>query len=179
MFGYGSLVAVAHDDARAVELHGLQRRWGVAMDNRRRIPGYKRYLLPDGSQPALHVAFLDLLPGTGAVNGVCRPVTAAQLAALDRRERNYVRRDVTARIAGMDEPQNRGPARVWAYVGSPAGRARLEAGRRTGTAAVSRAYLDAVLAGFARLGRDQLTRFHASSDLGDLPLHELRRDDLG
>ncbi len=172
VFGYASLVAVASPGERVATLGGHRRRWGVAMDNREAIPGYKRFVDADGSHPAVHVAFLDLLLGADddAVNGVCRPVVAAQLAALDRRERNYARHDVTALIEGA-------PGRVWAYVGSAAGRARLEAGRRAGTAVVSGEYLDLVLRGFARLGAAELARFHASSDLDGLPVHDLRRVD--
>lgn len=171
VFGYGSLAAPAVPDERVALLEGHRRAWGVAMDNRQAIPGYKRYLDADGTAPALHVAFLDVAPGEGTVNGVCRPVTAEQLAALDARERNYDRRDVTAQVV---DP----PGRVWAYVGSAAGRARLAAGRAGGTAVVARAYLAAVLAGFARLGEAELARFHASTDLDGLPVRDLRRVDL-
>lgn len=171
VFGYGSLAAVRDGDAHLATLHGHQRRWGVAMDNREAIPGYKRYVDPDGLHPAVHVAFLDLTPGDGAVNGVCRPVTAAQLAALDARERNYERVDVTAQLDGAPGP-------VWAYIGSAAGRARLAAGRAAGRAVVSRDYLHLVLRGFAQLGVAELARFHACSDLGDLPVRALRRVDL-
>jgi hypothetical protein len=46
-----------------------------------------------------------------SVNGVCLPVGDAELAALDARERNYERVDVTATVAEA-------PGRVWAYAGS-------------------------------------------------------------
>lgn len=173
VFGYGSLAHSARGAGLAT-LHGHRRRWGVAMDNRAAIPGYKRYADADGSHPPVHVAFLDLTPGDGAVNGLCRRVSPAELAALDARERNYERVDVTARIEGMPAP----PGRVWAYLGSPAGRARLAAGRRAGRAVVSRDYLDLVLRGFALLGAAELARFHACSDLRDLPVAELHRVDL-
>lgn len=173
VFGYGSIAAAAASGARVVMLDGHRRRWGVAMDNRALVPGYKCFLAADGSRPPLHVAFLDIVPAADghAVNGVCHPVTAEQLAALDRRERNYERHDVTERI---EDP----PGRVWAYVGSPAGRARLAAGLRAGTAVVSRAYRDTVLGAFARLGHHELAHFHASSDLDGLPVRELGRVDL-
>jgi Gamma-glutamyl cyclotransferase, AIG2-like len=176
VFGYGSLAAALDGGARVATLRGHRRRWGVAMDNREAIPDYKRFVDAHGAHPAVHVAFLDLAAGGNgdAVNGVCRPVTARQLAALDARERNYERVDVTAL---MDDPTHP-PGRVWAYVGSAAGRARLEAGRRAGCAVVSREYLDLVLRGFARLGAAELTRFHAGTDLDDLPVRDLRRVDL-
>jgi gamma-glutamylcyclotransferase (GGCT)/AIG2-like uncharacterized protein YtfP len=171
VFGYGSLTALAGARAQPAELHDHRRCWGVAADNRSAIPGYKRYRATDGSYPAVQVAFLDLVAGAGTVNGVCLPASPAQLAALDERERNYVRVEVTEQVA---DPLGR----TWTYVGSPAGRARLAAGRTDGTAVVSREYRDIVLRGFARLGDDALARFHASSDLADLPVVDLERVDL-
>lgn len=171
VFAYGSLAADAHPAEQAVLLPGHRRRWGVAMDNAAVVPGYKCYVDPDGARPPLHVAFLDVAPGDGAVNGVLRPVDAAELAALDARERNYVRVDAGDRFSHV-------PGRVWMYVGSPAGRARLAAGLRHGTAVVATSYLDAVLRGFARLGAAELARFHASSDLDGLPIAPLLRVDV-
>lgn len=158
VFGYGSLAA-APDGGYVTELRGHRRRWGVAMDNRRDLPGYKWYrLAATGERPAVFVAFLDVVAADGpGVNGVCRPVTARELAALDARERNYDRVDVTGLVA-----EARG--RVWAYAGSAAGRARLETGVRSGSAAVSRAYREHVEAGFRALGADELAAYHASTD---------------
>src|SRR6185369_15893739 len=110
VFGYGSLTALAdrpdgppgrdpHPRGYVTDLLGRRRRWGVAADNRTALPGYKRYRAADGSHPPVAVAFLDLAPGEGAVNGVCLPVEPSVLAALDRRERNYARVEVTGRLA--------------------------------------------------------------------------------
>ena len=179
VFGYGSLTTLADPppsrapDPRGyvTDLAGHRRRWGVAADNRSALPGYKRYRDGDGAYPPVAVAFLDLAPGDAAVNGVCLPVAAGALAALDARERNYERVEVTAQLA-----QALGP--TWAYVGSAEGRARLADGRARGAAVVTREYRDLVLAGFAALGAGELARFHASSDLDDLPLADLERVDL-
>ena len=119
VFGYGSLTTLADPppsrapDPRGyvTELPGHRRRWGVAADNRSALPGYKRYRDGSGAYPPVAVAFLDLAPGDGAVNGVCLPVAAQALAALDARERNYERVEVTAQIAHALGP-------TWAYVGS-------------------------------------------------------------
>jgi hypothetical protein len=121
----------------------------------------------------VYVAFLDIVedPVTD-VNGVLAPVAVSTLADLDRRERNYDRVDVTAAI---DSPP---PGRVWAYAGSPDGRARLRAGAASGAAVVQRAYLDRVLDGFRRLGVAEYERFLASSDVDGLPLVDLERVDL-
>jgi hypothetical protein len=146
VFAYGSL---AHDlagrrPARA-RLRGARRTWGVAMDNRRVVPGYKVWLDPaDGSRPALHVAFLDLADDEdAAVDGICVPMSAESLAATDARERSYARVDVTARVQGAP-----GEGPVWAYAGSAAGRARLAVAMAAGDAVVARAYLEAVRATF-------------------------------
>lgn len=158
VFGYGSLAA-SPAGGYVTELRGHRRRWGVAMDNRRDLPGYKWYRLAStGERPAVFVAFLDVVAADGqAVNGVCRPVTARELAALDARERNYDRVEVTELVA-----EARG--RVWAYAGSAAGRARLREGVRSGRAVVSRAYRDQVEAGFRALGPAALAAYRASTD---------------
>ena len=156
VFGYGSLVArghvaptrAFHDDGFVADLRHFRRCWGVAMNNRVNIPGYKYYLDEEGNRPAVYVAFLDLRPDRGqSVNGVCLPVDQDALAGLDQRERNYVRRDVTALC---DVPG--GGGRVWTYVGSPAGRRRFTTSHAAGQAVVDRAYLEAVIRAFERLG---------------------------
>ena len=112
VFGYGSLAADLAGSHPAL-LRGRRRGWGVAMDNAVDVPGYKHYRLrADGSRPEVFVAFLDLFDDpAAATHGVCVAVDDAQLAAIDHRERNYERVDVTDAVM---------PARgtVWAYVGS-------------------------------------------------------------
>ncbi len=173
IFGYASLVV---DDGRRgvpARLPGYRRVWGVATDNVRSIPGYKMYLRrPEGTRPAVYVAFVDLEPHAGSVvNGLVRPVSAAELERLDRRERNYDRVEVTGQIEGFD-------GRVFTYLGSVEGRERLRRGRAEGRAAVSRDYLDNVLAGFDRLGVDERRAFEESSLLDGLPVLDLERVDL-
>lgn len=159
VFGYGSLAADARRGHPAT-LRGHRRQWGVAMDNSRDLPGYKWYRQrATGARPAVFVAFLDLVADGdgGAVNGLCLPVDATLLERLDARERNYERIDVTAAVA-----EARG--RVWAYVGSRAGRARLARGLRERRAVVSQEYLDDVEHGFRQLGDGQLDAYRASTD---------------
>jgi len=167
VFGYGSL---ALSEGTPCTLHGHRRGWGVAMDNRVAIPGYKVYEDPKtGRRPPVYVAYLDIEADDGArLNGVAFP--ARDLASLDRRERNYERRDVTAHVSA-----DLG-GRVYAFVGRPQGRERLSAGRAAGTAVVARHYLERVRAGFAAHGA--LAEFEATTEPLDLPLRELRRIDL-
>ena len=145
VFGYGSLLE--RGEGVPCRLAGHGRRWGVAMDNRRTIPGYKYFLEPDGARPGVLVAFLDLVPDGGAtVAGLAFRVDPRELAALDGRERNYRRVDVTAQV----EADLGG--RVWAYLGREEARERYAAGVRAGTVVVSRAYVEVVRAGFAAHG---------------------------
>ena len=174
VFGYGSLASDLLADARVTRLAGYRRVFGVAADNRVEIAGYKRYRLPDdGSFPAVHVAFMDIEEHSETtINGILAPVEATALAELDRRERTSERIEVTAAIESPPD------GRVWAYRGSPEGRARFAAGVGAGTAVVQRAYIDSVDAAFRRLGATEHAHFLASSDLDGLPLLDLERVDV-
>ncbi len=180
VFGYGSLAALPpaplsrerRPHGFVADLPGHRRCWGVAMDNRVDLPGYKHYLEADGERPAVFVSFLDLQPDPEAsVNGVCLPVDADRLAALDVRERNYRRTDVTDLI-------DAGGARVWTYLGSPAGRERFATGTREGSALIDAVYRDAVAAAFARLGEAELELCRPSLRPFGLPVRALTRIDL-
>ena len=186
VFGYGSLTArpgpaptrELKERGFVADLAGLRRVWGVAMDNRRDLPGYKYYTDAGGRRPDVFVAYLDLVPADAAsdgaaagVNGVCLPVDEATLEQLDRRERNYERTDVSDRL-------DAGGARVWAYVGMAAARERLAEGRRTGTAVIDAGYVRTVEAGFGVLGETEVATVRRSLASGDLPVIELTRHDL-
>jgi cation transport regulator ChaC len=178
VFGYGSLARYAEDSqtapARACRLRGYRRVWGVAMDNSLDVPGYKHYLNDGGTtRPDVFVTFLDLVVAPGeAVNGVLVPVDDARLAALDRRERNYERREVGALL---DESL---AGRVWCYFGSAAAHERFEIGLARGAAVVDARYRDAVREGFARLGEAALAEFDASTDRPRCAIMPLRRIDV-
>lgn len=171
VFGYASLAADLAGGHRA-RLHGRRRVWGVAMDNSVDVPGYKHYRLrSDGSRPAVCVAFLDVADDADAVTtGACVPVDPARLPALDHRERNYDRVDVTAAV-----PEARGT--VWAYIGTDAGRDRLRRAREHGRAVVSRDYLERTRAAFAALGAAALEEFERTGAVGDLPVWDMERVD--
>ena len=168
VFGYGSLLA--RGEGTPCRLGGHRRRWGVAMDNRRTIPGYKYFLEPGRGRPEVFVAFLDAVPEPGAsCAGLAFGVDAAALGELDARERNYRRVDVTALVdADLGGP-------VWAYLGLEEARERLATGVRAGTAVVSRAYVEGVRDGFAAFGLD----FDAEPELPvrDLTLVRVPRPD--
>jgi hypothetical protein len=174
VFGYGSLAGELADGGAIAHLRGRRRVWGVAADNRDAIPGYKRYRLrEDGSAPELFVAFLDLVEDPAcAVNGVVAPVAPDELSILDLRERNYDRVEVSHLL---DSPPG---GRVFTWVGSAEGRARLEEGRRRGSAVVCLDYVEEVHAVFRALGDEHHARFLASSTLDGLPVTDLERIDL-
>ncbi|WP_445149429.1 gamma-glutamylcyclotransferase family protein [Baekduia sp. Peel2402] len=173
VFGYASLVALP--GTTPATLHGFRRVWGVAMDNSVAVPGYKVYELPDGTRPACAVAFLDLAPSpASSIDGALLPATASTLEALDARERQYERIDVTAAV-----PAALSGARVWTYVGREPGRARVAAGRAGDAAVViQRSYAELVERAFASLGEDALARYRASTEPPPFPVLELSRVDL-
>lgn len=151
VFAYGSLTS---SPGRPGALAGVRRVWGVAMDNRRAVPGYKRFVDPaSGVAPPVHVAFVDLEDAgpSDVVPGVVLDVDEDALSALDARERNYER--VAVRLVDG--------TLAWTYRGSPEGRRRLAEGRAAGSAVVVRSYLEAV-----------------GLDPGGLPVADLVRQDL-
>jgi cation transport regulator ChaC len=176
VFGYGSLLRPreVRGDAVPTILNGFRRGWNVAMDNRRDIPGYKYYLdEATGERPEIFVTFLNIWEDEGArVNGLVFEVDAETLEALDDRERNYERRDVTDHLAA--DPGGR----VWAYVGTAAARQRYETGRAADAAVVSAAYERKVRQDFATFGPDWMEQFDATTDERTVPLRHLRRIEI-
>jgi hypothetical protein len=180
VFGYGSLAALAdgvvpsrtpHAQGFVCDLRGYRRQWGVAMDNRRDLPGYKHYTDELGRRPAVFVCFLDIeVEPRGSVNGLCVPVDGPRLAALDERERNYERVDVSSSV-------DAGGARVWAYVGARASRLRMRWAVAAHRAVIDAEYLETVADGFAALGSGELQRCAPSLARGLLPVVALTRHD--
>lgn len=147
--------------------------WNVAMDNRVDLPGYKYYRHPRGGRPSVFVTFLNVVARSGqGVNGVLLDVSVADLNALDSRERNYERSDVTSSV--MNAP----PGRIWAYLGKREARERYESGMATGCAVVCRDYHDRVVGDFGLLGERALAEFQATTDAPACPIVDLVRVDL-
>jgi len=146
VFGYGSLLETGA--GTRCRLAGHRRRFGVAMDNTRTIPGYKYFVdAATGARPAVCVAFLDVVRDGGpGVDGVAFAVSAARLEALDARERNYRRVEVGAAL----DVDLGGP--VWVYMGREEARERYARAAAAGAAVVARAYVEDLRAGFAAHG---------------------------
>jgi hypothetical protein len=168
VFGYGSLAAEG-EGCHVATLRGYRRTWGVAMDNRVDLPGYKSYRLrADGSRPAVFVCFVDVVADPGdVVTGVCIPVDAPRLAELDDRERNYERVDVTDSVDG-----SRG--QVWSYLGSEEGVTRFREGVGAGMAVVGRDYFDAVLAAVRAIAPDEAEALRRCPPVLDLDRIDLQ-----
>jgi len=178
VFAYGSLLRDLDDrhtgSLRPARLRDHRRAWNVAMDNTLTVPGYKCYLDPrDGSRPAVFVTFLNLVAATGEeVNGALVPVRADELAELDRRERNYERREITDSLI---EPV---AGQVWTYFGKGEAEQRFADSLAAERAVVHAGYLEIVRAGFAQLGAGQLAAFAASTDPPRCPVLALQRVEL-
>ena len=185
LFGYGSLVdrrdvstfwrrlgkrPAAMFDA---ELPGFRREWNVAMDNTRDLAGYKSYTDMRGRRPT-YVAFLNVMPAAmgRSVNGLCFAVDRDMLAALDGRERNYERIDVSAAI----RPSVAGP--VWCYVGSRDALARFKRGVEGATAVIAAAYRDQVHGAFKAKGVGAYEQYLATTTESPLPVLELIRHEV-
>ncbi len=171
VFGYGSL---ADGPGVHCRLDGYRRRWNVAMDNSVDIPGYKYFVDPHtGSRPAVYVTFLNIEPATEAsLNGVAFEVGDALLDALDERERNYARVDVTELV----HEDLGGP--VYAFAGRSEALERFARGEREQRAVISREYQAAVLEGFARFGEAALDEFRRTTEEPPCRAIALTRVDL-
>jgi cation transport regulator ChaC len=177
VFGYGSLVAMRESLQTAGDLlapvpgrlHGFRRLWGVAMDNWEAAPMQKHFVDPATRQPPrIRVAFLDVEEGPeGVVNGLAVPVDAARLGAMDEREVNYSRVDVSSSF----EP--RLPYRVYTYRGSEEARARCRVRDVDASVYVSRDYLVGVRRAFASLGPGSLAEFERTTAPLSFPLRSL------
>ncbi len=170
VFGYASLVARPEPGATLGRLRGYRRRWGVAMNNWEGGEGVKHWLdRATGERPRIRVAYLDIYEQAGsAVNGLALPVDVERLRALDARELNYERVDVTASL----EPEVDG--RVFTYVGLDAARERCRLGVAAGDIFVSRDYAAGVRRAFERLAPDALTEFDHTTDPLPFPERNLR-----
>jgi cation transport regulator ChaC len=176
VFGYGSLVSptslastigrtVAPDDIVAAHLHGYGRRWNYGSLHLR---GDWRHDDIDVQQGV--VISLGLVPTESEhCNGVAVRVTDAELAQLDRRERDYSRTDVTDLIEADLSPVGR---RIVTYVPRTSAVERYEAARDERRAAIRRSYWDLVSQAFAELGGHH-TATNATTPAPDVPVLEM------
>lgn len=177
VFGYASLVALSESlstgDAEHPplpgRLRGYRRFWGAAMNNWEGGAEVKHFLDRDsGERPRIRVAYLDLYERSGsAVNGLALPADTARLAALDAREVNYARVEVSAAF----EPAISQP--VYTYVGLDAARERCRQGTADGNVFAGRDYVSGVRRAFEGLAADALAEFDRTTDPLPFPQRDL------
>jgi hypothetical protein len=121
-------------------LRGFARRWLACADNT--DPARPAtYLLESGEEPAVQVLFLALKHAPEDwCDGLLVRIGAEQLAALDKQDGGYLRRNVTDSIE-LENPAQRADV-VWTYVAGPAQEERVARAVATGTACLRREYLD-------------------------------------
>lgn len=181
VFGYGSLVSPAsfgHTLGRAprpgvdfheAEIGGYGRRWNYGVAS---IRGETDE--PDGSIKHWTVVALGLVESPDeAVNGVIGWVEEHELVALDAREQQYDRVEVT-QLALVHGVEVRGP--IVTYVPRREPRELYESARDRGEAAVEQRYWDLVDGAFADLGADRCERYRATTPDPDVPIVAMRRD---
>lgn len=139
------------------------------MDNWEGGEGVKHWLDREtGERPRIRVAYLDLYEQAGwTVNGLALPVDAERLEALDAREINYARVDVTAAFEGDVAGS------VFTYLGLDAARERCRRGAVERNAFVSRDYAAGVRRAFQRLGPDALAEYDRTTDPVPFPERDL------
>jgi cation transport regulator ChaC len=185
VFGYGSLVdprslgrtlgrPVELDvDFLEAELDGWGRRWNYGVGH---VAGAWRAadgrLVVDGV-----IVALGVVPSAGErTNGIVARVSATELAALDLRERDYDRVDVTDQVtvAGWGgAPASVGVGtgdRIVTYVPRRSAIDRYETARDAGLAGIRDTYWGLVDAAFAVLGPDRLRAYRATTPAPDIPV---------
>lgn len=177
VFGYGSLAAMREPlrvgdrqvtPVQAV-LRGFRRYWGVAMDNREAAPLDKHFVDPETREPPpVRIAFLDVDVSPGeTVNGLAVPVDSERLLALDAREVNYTRVEVSSAIEPLLE------GRVFVYGGKRAARERCEVPPVEPALVIDKDYWGGVRRAFSSLGSGCLAEFDRSTPRPPFPLRRL------
>ncbi len=176
VFGYGSLVSPASmastigrpvdsSDTAVAHLDGFGRRWNYG----------SMHLRGDWHHDGVDVASgLVISLGLEAsanesCNGVVVRVTEGELAALDWRERDYERTDVTDLIRREDAITS---APVWTYVPRPSAIERYLDARDHRRAGIRQSYWELVRTAFADLGGDHHDRYEATP-APDVPVVEM------
>lgn len=184
VFGYGSLVSpdsFAHTLGRPLtpgvdfleaEVAGYGRRWNYGV-----MSMVGESTGPDGEPQNWTIVALGLIQAHGErVNGVIGWVSQDELPALDRREQNYDRVDVSDLATLADGVDLDAP--IVTYVPRAEPRALYEAARDQGTAAVEQRYWDLVDGAFADLGPDRRELYYATTPPPDIPIVAMRRDSV-
>jgi dephospho-CoA kinase len=182
VFGYGSLVSpaslestigrpVTEADLVVAQLDGYGRRWNYGSMHLRGDWIHEGTDVRQGLVVSLGLVTAD----SESCNGVAVRVTDAELAALDWRERDYERTDVTDRIRA---DRLAADDRVVTYVPRPSAVERYERARDARRAGVRRSYRDLVAAAFAALGADHVEVYHRTPP-PDVPVVDMSVSMIG
>ncbi len=180
LFVYGILVSpeqveatlghpIDREEMSYATLSGWERAWCVASDKQSHPE--RTFLLPDGTEfDGVTVALGIERRGEGwECDGAVIPVTDADLALLDPRERSYDRVDVTPSVSWPGKPED---CVVEAYVPrADVCRRVVDAIEASRPVCIRKGYADAVHAAFAHVGR--LAAFTRLTRPSDLPVREL------
>lgn len=187
VFGYGSLVSpvsFAHtigrdltpgEDFVQAEIAGFGRRWNYGT-------AYRFTSIDDQGPEPKRWTFIALgvtRSDHETTNGVLAWVGDDEIAALDARERNYDRVDVTAHATISAGVRNVvGDTPIVTYVPRPEPIASYRAAKARGEAAITRRYWELVDDAFAALGAVHREQYHATTPgpgipIIDQPEHEI------
>lgn len=166
IFGYGSLVSpismastigrdVHSDDVAVAHLDGYGRRWNYGSLHLRGDWHHDGADVRQGLVVSLGLVVAD----DETCNGVIVRVTADELAALDWRERDYERTDVSDHIRRDDGDRTES---VMTYVPRTSAIERYQAARDRRQAGIRQSYWELVGAAFGDLGGDHLDRYRAT-----------------
>jgi cation transport regulator ChaC len=162
-------LTLGHDFHEA-EIAGYGRRWNYGV---RAVTG--ETIEADGSSKEWTIVVLGLTESADeTTNGVIGWVEPDEIEALDRRERNYNRVDVTELATLHHGVSVDGP--IVTYVPRPEPLEKYEEARTAGVAAVEERYWNLVDRAFADLGADRHERYHSTTPAPDVPIVAMRRD---
>jgi dephospho-CoA kinase len=182
VFGYGSLVSptsmattigrpVPDGDIVVAHLDGHGRRWNYGSLHLRGDWQHDSTSVTQGLVVSLGLVIAD----DESCNGVIVRVSAAELALLDWRERDYERTDVTDMIRREDGAPRE---RVVTYVPRRSAIERYEEARDRRRAGIRQSYWTMVRGAFADLGDDHLARYEATP-APDVPVVDMSLSMLG
>lgn len=182
IFGYGSLVSPTSlattigrepppADVAVAHLDGYGRRWNYGSLHLRGDWHHGGVRVSQGLVVSLGLVVAD----DETCNGVVVRVSDDELAALDWRERDYQRTDVTDLVRRDDGGRIE---RVMTYVPRPSAVERYEEARDRGAAGIRRSYWELVEQAFHDLGGDHGVRY-ATTPAPDVPVVEMALSILG
>ena len=187
IFGFGSIVnieslertlgrKIVDADYEFTELQNYRREWNVAMNNNHSISGYKRYFhrfhegeANSGGVVDGYIAFLGLRQCEKSnVNGIIFKVEEDELLALDQREKNYRRVDVSNYVNNL-----RADRVLYCYMPSEEGLQRYIEGEKMNKLFISVGYERSVEDAFKKAGKAQYCKYRASTLDTSLPRLDL------